>query len=347
MAVVPMKEFVRTFNLPLRFSCLQRCGLCCSYKVHLSEDEVSRINRQSQGEFVKDSCLSKENGFCCFLDRDSRCTIYEQRPAHCRTFPFYVESGCEVDIDLSCPGIGRGESLNEDYFADFIKVNGAKSIVKNDALEDLFTLAGGFNFISRESFRQIGLDWCSSLNIKTGCWLADIFKSAQAQSQANACFDSLDETREFFMPGDIWNVHFDANKKLIRYHCRVEKDCLAINQKAYHFQTENRISLTKTQFDFIRQYMKLWFRRVLFYRFCTITSLQAPMINSPLNVAFVFITGLLEKIAQVQKVLAGYWAEQGEDVDDLEILKESIRLFDGRLRTKCRAATVQVCNNVL
>ena len=344
-----IKKLVPTFDLPLRFSCLQSCGLCCSYKVHLSVEELSRMNGQLRdcSEPAENNSLPKKDGFCCFLEKDSRCTIYDQRPVHCQTFPFYVESGDDIDVDLSCPGIGQGGNLDEDYFAGFADANEVKSVAKNDSIDDLLALTGGFNSISRESFRQFGLDWCSNLKINGGCGLIDISKLAKAQSQANDCFNSSQENREFFMPGDIWNVHFDADKKLTRYHCRVEKDCLAINRKEYHFQAESLTSLTKAQLDFIRQYVELWFRRILFYRFCNITSLQAPMINSPLNVAFGFIAGLIEQIGCVQKILARHWAGQGENIDDLEILKESVRLFDGRLRTKCRAATVQVCNNAL
>jgi len=60
--------------------------------------------------------LKKINGCCIFLD-SGLCRIYEERPAACRRYPFYIRSkGCKesefegthIYIDKSCLGVIPG-----------------------------------------------------------------------------------------------------------------------------------------------------------------------------------------------------------------------------------------------
>jgi hypothetical protein len=61
---------------------------------------------------VKDRISLQErfiNGehFCCFFDRIAgRCTVYQQRPSQCRTFPFWEIFREEPqEILAACPGV--------------------------------------------------------------------------------------------------------------------------------------------------------------------------------------------------------------------------------------------------
>ena len=58
--------------------------------------------------------LRRESGFCTHLDSRRRCGIYEQRPEQCRAYPYLwtAYSRSTLDVDLSCPGLGRGESIS-------------------------------------------------------------------------------------------------------------------------------------------------------------------------------------------------------------------------------------------
>ena len=54
-------------------------------------------------------------GVCQFLDNDGRCSIYQHRPAQCRTYPFWPEI---VDTERNwkdearrCEGINRGQVI--------------------------------------------------------------------------------------------------------------------------------------------------------------------------------------------------------------------------------------------
>ena len=113
----------------LRFTCT-KCGHCCTgapgfvwldveelhaLAEHLQmplEEVISLYTRETQrGRSLRE----KANGDCVFYDKALGCTIYEVRPAQCRTWPFW-ESNLETPKDWQrtckvCPGSGQGELI--------------------------------------------------------------------------------------------------------------------------------------------------------------------------------------------------------------------------------------------
>ena len=118
----------------LRFSCTM-CGNCCTgpegYVLYTDEDARRIAGRLgvSAEEFIRGytketmlgrSLAERPTAFgldCIFLDRQkvpgkAVCGIYEDRPAQCRTWPFWKSITATVHSwDLArrtCPGIGSG-----------------------------------------------------------------------------------------------------------------------------------------------------------------------------------------------------------------------------------------------
>lgn len=117
----------------LRFECT-RCGLCCrgSGRVEVSDEEIERLAARidvtpdeframytRKGRRGRIDLRDKADGDCVFFDEDRGCTVYEDRPAQCRTYPFWrsalhdpeswrVEGG-------HCEGIGRGEIVPAEH----------------------------------------------------------------------------------------------------------------------------------------------------------------------------------------------------------------------------------------
>ncbi len=112
----------------LRFTCTQ-CGRCCGGAPGYVWVNAAEITAMSQAmEMDEDSFCKKfvrqvgrrrslveyPDGDCIFLDPESRhCLVYEDRPAQCRTWPFWDstlktpedwDETCEV-----CPGAGKGK----------------------------------------------------------------------------------------------------------------------------------------------------------------------------------------------------------------------------------------------
>lgn len=112
----------------LLFEC-QECGTCCTGApgyVWLSEEEIARIAarlelsvEEFEQHFVKDvgerkSLIEYLNGDCVFFDSFHRnCKIYTDRPAQCRTWPFWdsnLESNAAWEkISRGCKGCNQGK----------------------------------------------------------------------------------------------------------------------------------------------------------------------------------------------------------------------------------------------
>ena len=112
----------------LRFECTQ-CGRCCggvSGTVLVSDDEIealalrlgvtpeafrARFTYTRRGGDV--SLRERANYDCVFFDPERGCTVYEDRPQQCRTYPFWdsivhTPESWAKEAEY-CEGIGRGE----------------------------------------------------------------------------------------------------------------------------------------------------------------------------------------------------------------------------------------------
>ncbi len=121
------------YHKGLRFSCT-RCGNCCrnggEYAwVYVNAAEQKALARRlgvSRGEFLERWCeqdrgwvvLRMDRPACPFLGEDNRCTVYEDRPTQCRTWPFWRENldrkTWEGPVSERCPGIGTGPLVPAD-----------------------------------------------------------------------------------------------------------------------------------------------------------------------------------------------------------------------------------------
>lgn len=110
----------------LDFSCT-KCGDCCTGSpgyVWLGLHEIERLAellkvttdvfgrkylRRVEGSI---SLVEKKTGECCFWEHGVGCTVYEARPAQCRTYPFWPEVvRTEAAWDrqrAKCPGMRAG-----------------------------------------------------------------------------------------------------------------------------------------------------------------------------------------------------------------------------------------------
>jgi hypothetical protein len=94
--------------------------------VYLTPVDVKRLADHfglSPAQFKKQYCgtrdghvflndLAEMQGDCMFLENGNRCGVYEARPEHCRTWPFWPENmkakTWRREIESFCPGIGKG-----------------------------------------------------------------------------------------------------------------------------------------------------------------------------------------------------------------------------------------------
>ena len=66
--------------------------------------------RQIKGRFSLQERVVNGEHFCCFFDPiDGQCTVYQNRPKQCRSFPFWDSSRKDPQELLDeCPGVSLG-----------------------------------------------------------------------------------------------------------------------------------------------------------------------------------------------------------------------------------------------
>jgi Fe-S-cluster containining protein len=140
----------------LRFSCT-RCSACCRYEpgfVFLSEKDVGILAvklEMGYTDFVETYCRwipmgmagnvlgegrerlslkERSNNDCIFWH--SGCSVYEERPLQCRTFPFWESILVSADAweGLDCPGAGKGTLYDMRYIESCVARRAAESIIE-------------------------------------------------------------------------------------------------------------------------------------------------------------------------------------------------------------------------
>lgn len=120
--LMKQEGFNYSFNPKACESCQGRCCTGESGYIYVTKTEIENIAQLLDipvREFVQEYLFKKMYKYsikerkygdsyeCVFYDRDSNgCTIYEERPLQCRTFPFWDYYKKRVDeLKLECPGI--------------------------------------------------------------------------------------------------------------------------------------------------------------------------------------------------------------------------------------------------
>lgn len=123
----------------LRFTCTQ-CGDCCTGApgyVWVNKQEITALAARFQTTIedfesryvrqvgVRKSLVEYDNGDCVFL-KDRKCTVYEDRPRQCRTWPFWdsnvkSEEAWRATCEI-CPGSGQGDLVPVERIVEQLQV---------------------------------------------------------------------------------------------------------------------------------------------------------------------------------------------------------------------------------
>lgn len=113
----------------LAYKCIEECGFCCTFTPEVTSEELARLRTKFPAlPVVTDEETDRRHiafqggcGACTLLDKRA-CTAYEQRPAHCRYFPFHVHFGRTATalVNRCCRGVdpAPGGSVEAAFDAD-------------------------------------------------------------------------------------------------------------------------------------------------------------------------------------------------------------------------------------
>lgn len=135
------------FKDGLHFECT-RCGRCCGGApgfVWVTDPEIEALARRlglGEAEFRRRytrhvqgygiSLTETEDYDCVFFDRDNeRCSVYEERPRQCRTYPFWgkvLASPTTWEMEAEeCPGVNHGRRWGLVQIRSLIRDDGLPS----------------------------------------------------------------------------------------------------------------------------------------------------------------------------------------------------------------------------
>ena len=114
------------------FACQADCGRCCDDPggiVYLRQEDAQKLanhHNLSVKDWLERDCRQTLDGryilnsdqytdVCIYLDENKKCTVYQSRPAQCKSYPFWAEN---VRSDRSwkrtvkeCPGLGAEDMI--------------------------------------------------------------------------------------------------------------------------------------------------------------------------------------------------------------------------------------------
>ncbi|MCD6219386.1 YkgJ family cysteine cluster protein [Candidatus Calescamantes bacterium] len=293
----------KTFDTPLRFTCIEGCGLCCSYKVKVERDEIKNIASVTDKKFLREegNFMRKKNGYCIFLNGDKKCLIYSERPFQCKSYPFYVERG-QIDVDLSCPGVGKGEAVEKSFWEEIER----KSPSYHSMEERLPTITLPEN--GKELFSLLFTHPCTEKN--------EIFN-------------------DFLLIENSKGTHFSGEESLRSYSFSLKNNFVQIERKTYPLPNSEELKMEGK--EVIYWYLSIWSKRKIFKDYVFLTSLLTGY--NPHSLALALLKHLLKLILSLQKIFSLHWER---DSSEEEFLKESIRALDGRLRENCKKVMVKI-----
>ncbi len=129
-----LSDFKVSYPTCMKWKC-QKCSVCCQDTVNrrrhvmllaIEGNEISKGTGIPIEQFASKTSnetysyeMLKNNGACRFLAGNT-CLVYDHRPLVCVFYPFEMKNeGDSLKILLTggdCPGIGRGEKLQETFF---------------------------------------------------------------------------------------------------------------------------------------------------------------------------------------------------------------------------------------
>lgn len=122
-------DFVKVTNFTCNGQC-SNCGQCCGDILHLSKQEIKRIDdylKKHKVEPTPRCILFDYDNTCPFRDKtNKRCKIYEVRPEICRVYkcdksPEVVARNREINNKGKLPRSMRQLFFNDDKGAKWIK----------------------------------------------------------------------------------------------------------------------------------------------------------------------------------------------------------------------------------
>jgi Fe-S-cluster containining protein len=377
-----------------RFECLPGCGLCCSYRVLVNEADRQRLGSvsppagypglwetSSEGALALRRGLAGEPdqgkpGFCLFLDEHSRCRVYERRPDHCRAYPYLWTSyhRQELDVDLSCPGLGCGEAIPAEWrqappenapqrSQRQVAIDGVLQLLR---VQQRYAAPEALAVLGEMAVEELATRWAVAgtpgavtLGITQAGRLPANLESGVDEALPGVWESLLLAPRsveELLAGGGFmahhfarprWNTRLNSAGEVTVYCFWVVDGSLAVERRGgpreeIPLGDVGQVAWTPEAISTRRAYLKRWLKRQLPVRLANNVAIANPLPG--VHVATCYLEFLVEidwRLAVLAPALARV---NGKREIDREVVWEAVRGSDGLLRAWCESARVGVAH---
>lgn len=300
--------------------------------------------------------LRRESGFCIHLDSERRCSIYEQRPEQCRAYPYLwtAYSRPILDVDLSCPGLGRGESISlpgrpaDDEILPMQRQVAIRRVQDLLRAQKRYATPKALNLLGKRYLQglaavwpakglRVSPSWRPRANLETA---ADLITDAGwLEPVPHTCRNKARMERHFGKPG--WNTQLDGKAQVAVYHFWVAGGVLHIKPRrgvGTDFQLPNPARFTWHPLALAARgaYLELWLERDLPLRLASNMAVAGLLRGDHVATCYLdFVADVDWRLSVLAVMLAS--ARESREVNQT-IVMEAIRGSDNLLRAWCESA---------
>ena len=328
-------EYRTSFSSDLRFRCLPGCGLCCrTYRIPLTSTDLQRLKQvvepeacstiaftnYEQGARTAAFLENRKHKGCCYLDEDARCSVYDNRPLYCRTYPLIRDTyeTLEMSVDRTCPGVGEGDPVTTEQIEEAFLLeaeNRPEALKVNESAASYRVICGSLKamgvFTETELIRSV----CAEL-IRLGM-------TSRRDSEILSRFGNAAAALARLLAGSGNITNPEAAARLVG-------DVEDILGSRPVETTGNELS--EGAVESLADYLAEWIRRQALLRFVHATALARPRKENVLHSFFAFLVrGASEILASAE----GLRKQEGEQKVTARMMREGIRKNEGPLRSSC------------
>lgn len=160
-----MKSFIPISNTNFTFDSCSNCSAnCCdgakgTIYSQILKEEFQRVFKNfpilfifGDLKYIKPVVLLTNGKSFCFYQKDFMCSIYEQRPTVCKTYPLSPNLDNQIYIDITCPEVNK--SNNHLIKNNKIVMNSYKNSVFENYQDKYIQTHFEFENLKQEDFQK-------------------------------------------------------------------------------------------------------------------------------------------------------------------------------------------------
>jgi Fe-S-cluster containining protein len=344
-------EYISSFSSGLRFRCLPGCGLCCrTYRIALTGLDLDRLKGvvdpetcptiepapgAQDGGIMAFMVNGREKG-CCYLDGNARCSVYDNRPLYCRTYPLIRDTyeRLEMSVDYTCPGVGEGDPVGTDQIEEAFLLEARErpeAFKVRESATNYRVICASLKAMGLYTDTELIRRVCAELVRRASSFRRSIEVSAYFADSAAALAGSLAACGNITDPQAAERILEGMEEMLGRKRAETRGDG-RIDSGDAEAEGRKGCELSGGAAESLCDYLEEWIRRQALLRFAHATAMARP---GKLNVLHSFFAFLAHAASETLSGAEKLSRREGEPKISARLVMDAIRKTEGPLRSRC------------